>query len=719
MFETKIVRVLCVAVLLSVAWIPMDAAATAPPDLPLPACTDSGGACPATSEDVTGQASGKLGAGGTITITTIPTHSVCVSSSGYPPYDWSPSPCYSAVASPAVSGCAVIDIQDGGETFRELPCSQALYRNSQDMPTPLLTMTGPDGAAGCGAAGDFYTYIFGGPANVAGARWSEFGPPELECKVKFNGTRPDGLYGPTWVKMRVGIDQAQNGDVRHGNGRYAEIYVPVDGDLRNDFVDVSVLASSVLEGTDDHQTVTFTATLTNDGEKDAENVEVAFQLPEQLHFQHASDGRCEQAGAHPFVGGRVVCSGLTVAGKGDALGGDVTIIDVVVRITDVTDFEDEVTISAKVPDDLDASDNEGITKVQTNLRSGTMDDTRQAMQALAPYFDYKAGSELLNQQCNVYMDDIFARLNAIRSQAPEVFANLSYGKITSGDYYWAPLENSITRAGHVGVVVYLKGTDYHQTGIVIHGTPTWSPSDRDSQTRLGTMEAGEHTTFNVFREGTADHGMYYRTPIDHFPGSPTPELPLGCGFEGLYSNNRDEFEGTVVDSCTVASPKGPFYPDAVVVTTESPVDILASNAKGQRVETKDGKIFVQELDSGIHSFATPHEDGTYGWTLVLPRDDYDIQLLGTGEGPYKLTLTTFDENGERVDEVSEGTTQPGQMDEYELAGAPPAPTPDPGNGSGSGSSGGATRTSGSGGGSFGVFTLLALIPLLRRGMRKS
>ena len=136
------------------------------------------------------------------------------------------------------------------------------------------------------------------------------------------------------------------------------------------------------------------------------------------------------------------------------------------------------------------------------------------------------------------------------------------------------------------------------------------------------------------------------------------------------------------------------------------------------METREGRIYLQELDSGIHSFATPHEDGTFGWTLVLPPDDYDIDLLGTGEGPYKLTLTTFDANGEPVETVYEGTTQSGQVDEYVLAGAPEPPAVGDdggaggvGNGSGTGNGAGNTPHRSGGGGSVGFLSLLGLLLL--------
>ena len=731
MFETRFLRAAPAFVLAFAAFTFSDAEAASPPDMALPPCVEVDGqrqgACPQTNADVTGSAMGTLGAGGSVTIVTEPTNGVCVYHYGHgPDYPWTPSPCYSGVSAPSVAGCAVIDLTDGGR-FREISCSQALYKVSSSAPSPLFSYSGPGGRNGCGRRGDFYTYLYGGPANVAGARWSEFGPAELECQLRFNGPRPDGMYGPTWVKVRVGIEQAQTGNIRTGYGRSAEIYVPIDGDMR-DVIDVELQASSVLSGSGDNITITYTATLTNRGNLTAENVELFIPLSKHVHFKSVSNARCVHSGV--FVGGNVQCEGLTLAGAGASNAGDFEVIDIVTRLINASDFEKpEVRMTATVPNDLDPSDNVDSTSASPTLSSGSIAQTREAMRALEPYFDYRTPDALLDTQCNKYMDDIYERLQAIHAQAPEVFDNLSYAKITSGTYYWAPIESDFTFASHVGVVVYQKGTNYHETGIVVHGTPTFSPADRDREAQLGTQALGEHLSVNPWRQGTADHGLYYRTPIQNFPGSPRVEAAEGCGLEGVYPDNRDEFLN-VPSSCGANVPAQqtcPAFPDAVTVMTESPVDILVTNSKGQRVETQGGMVFLQELDTGIHSFATPHEDGTFGWLLVLPEDDYDIQLLGTGEGPYKLTLTKFDADGNPVQTVHEGTTVSGQVNDYELDGAPLTPPGGGGDtggnnggnnggvGNGDNNGGGAATPAPrkNGGGSFGFLTLLALLPLVR------
>src|SRR5690606_9682001 len=96
--------------------------------------------------------------------------------------------------------------------------------------------------------------------------------------------------------------------------------------------------------------------------------------------------------------------------------------------------------------------------------------TRQAMAVLDQHFDYR--TEIRNSQCNVYRDDIYARFEQIRLEHPEVFENLSYGPITSGSYTTVLVGSE---AQHVGLVVYPKGTNYRETGIIIHGTPSVSP----------------------------------------------------------------------------------------------------------------------------------------------------------------------------------------------------------------------------------------------------
>lgn len=720
-------RLLLLALLVAGAWFSAPAHAATPPPLPLPDCVNGVGACPATNPLVTGVSSGTLTAGGSVVITTTPRDGVCNHMDGYT-YIWSPSGCFAGVSRPTIVSCGYIDLKD--MRWKESNCQNALYKVPSQAPQPLFTLMRPagntdyGGSTACGAAGDYQTYLYGGPANVPEAVWAARGDRAKDCELTMGAKRPDGLYGPTWVKVRVGIVYGEDGLGRSGRGESAEFFLPVDGDLRGG-VDVDVLATHELGGSGENRTLKVQLVIENKGEVAADQVSFSHTFPDAVHVLSVSDSSCTLPS--PFAGGSLQCN-FSLPASDDPLGRNVKFIDIDTRIINATELEEQLTFKVTAANDVDTTNNEDSIRPVLNLGSGSVAGTLQLMAALDPYFNYQTAAALLDKQCDVYMHDIYARLNSIRDLHPEVFANLSFGRITSGTYHLPVIG---WEAGHVGVVVYQKGTDYRETGVIVHGTPTWSPSDRDDQSIMGTRPMGDHRTINVFREGTADHGLYYRTPLANFPGNPKPESPLGCGFEGAYADNAGEFSRPPPGMClaksnqerdpAAAAMSCPFYPDAVVVRTQSPVDLLITNPRGQRVQTTGGEITRQELDSRIFGFPEAHPDGTFGWVLVLPKDQYDIALTGTGNGPYTLTTRQFDTAGKRVDKVVEGEAVPGRVDTFVFDGttrpiAPPAdPGTGPGNGSGSGSgsgNGNGADTGKGGGGLVDPLLLLSLAGLL-------
>lgn len=668
------------------------ARADSPPDLPLPTCQVSGGqqqgACPDTNQYLSGSASGPFTVGSTVTISTDPDVPVCDQHNGYPPYPWNPSPCYSRVYQPAVLGCGYIDLLDGNK-WKESSCPSALFKDPGDAIFPMFNAVPPPGKEGCSGGGAYGTYVYGGPANVPERKWVNRGPNLLNCNLTFAGPRPDGLYGPTWVKMRVGIDKAENGDERRGFSEFAEFYVPIDGDMRSG-IDVELLATSQLEQRGDAYYITYTLTLTNKGEEDAENVKLtaAFPgneklgdppgdilgFPSQLHVlkivTNSIQGTNELCTPDPipkFAGSSFACD-MTIKAQGDPLGNDVQIIDIETRVLNAADLPPYIVFTADVSNDFDESDNEAYLYESVGLSGGSIAQTRQAMQVIAPYFNY--ATEAFNPKgCNEYRDDIYARFEAIRQQHPQVFANLSYGPVTSGKYPIVP--GVLESDGHVGLIVYPKGTNYHETGIIIHGIPCPSPLHWDAvrlDTQIGTFPIGYVGDPRVDQplQGTWESGLYYRTPVDKFPGYPKPEGD-GCGFEGLYVDNGGEFARSPSGACIgQGATSCPIAPDTVAVTTESPVELRVTNALNQRIETQNGRIVRQEVPGNFTSMALAHEDGTFGWTLALPVGDYDIDLIGTATGPYTLKITKFDEQGGPVHRVLQGDTAPGQVDNYQV-----------------------------------------------------
>ena len=723
------------------AFVPHSAEATPPPDMPLPECVyvagqPVGGPCPALSLRVSGNAVGRLGAGSTVLVNTVPAVPVCDYWYAYT-NEWRPSGCYAEVGAPSVVTCGFIDLRNEAHEWREMPCAQALYKSTTGLPN-LFTFRRPEGSEDpfnnsiiCGATPAYHTYIYGGAGNNENHVWRTRGPAALKCGITFNGPRPDGMRGPTWAKVRVRVNYAETPDIANGSSTHSEFYVPIDGDMR-DIADIDVTGVANLTEVDWDQgklIATYRTTLTNLGDLAAEDVNLVMTFPKVMMVTNVSGAECTMPGniagspnpaAMIPVGGNVTCDWDSIAAQGTAQ------VEVTARIVDATDLDalqngegatlekfrgepEGVELRVRATNDNDADNNRFITKLSIPFRAGTFADTRAAMEVLAPYFDYQ--TDKLNLQCNLYEDDISERLEAIHRDHPEVFQNLAYGGVTSGQYKILGLDTDWTRAGHVGVVVYLKGTNYRQTGIVINGTPMISPLNAVS-------EAGPDGETSL--TSTATNGLYLRTPADKYPGKVQPETKGGKGFEGWYEHNQPEFThgGGPAEPVPADAPMTcPLPPEAVMITTRSPVEIIATNSAGKRVVTENGFVVAQELGTGIHSMAFPHEDGTFGWSLLLPKDDYDIEVVGTRTGAYTLILTTFDEDGNPVEALTEGFTNPGQTDEYAIEAPEPPVTPpvtpptnpDPPGGS---NNGGSIPESRGGGGAVDPGILLGLLLML-------
>ena len=203
--------------------------AESPPALPLPPCEIVDGvqvgACLNDSEFVSISVSGDFSAGNTVQVLT--DANIC---SRFDNADgFSPAPCASAFSSPSVNGCFSIDLRDNN-IFKQVACN-SLYRNGEG---PAFIIEN-DNNQRCGGRGDFATFIFGGPGNVPGARWTERAPAAQRCNIKFDSPRPDALIGPTWVKVSNSATIHDNVGRRFGElggvSRVSEGFVRVDGDL--------------------------------------------------------------------------------------------------------------------------------------------------------------------------------------------------------------------------------------------------------------------------------------------------------------------------------------------------------------------------------------------------------------------------------------------------------------------------------------------------------
>lgn len=639
---------------------------------------DDSGPCLNVSEEISASISGSFGESATVGITTQPTHGICIKLSGdVPGYSWSPSPCFDSVASPSVGSCVVIDRFDN-DTIKELPCRDALYL--QPSGAESLFSVADDMGERCGGAGNFQTFAYGGAANVEGARWSEFGPARQTCNISFNGPRPDGLFGPTWAKVTVQAGIAETGGGRRGSIRSvtSEILVPVVGDLRDELIDVGVLATGSTFTEDDVLFVDTTVFVTNFGSEALSNHPVTINVPTDVIFIEGDFSDCTPNNGEqvPFTSNVMTCF-FDLAATGDSFGSDTKSVDLSLRVTNTTELNGVGRIIARtnLADDQNLDNNEDAFRFDAPTQPGSVTTTVDALNALEAVFDYQISSDLLfNMQCDAYRDDIFARFELLRIDRPDLFDTISYGRITSGGYnVLTQLPDPTSSTGHVGVVVYAKGTDYRETGVIIHGTPTWSPVDLDIESRLGLNPIGDHVTeFGFFEQivgyGTQGHGQYYRTPVRNFPGQVRKEDTEACGFEGQYSDNVAEFPNP--NNCAneqASAALCPVFPEATVVRTESPVNVRAINANGAVIETSEGTItFDPEEYPTVFAWDTPHDDGSFGWYIVLPEDDYQLELDGTGEGPYTVHSVTFDDGGEPLVSTLVNNTSTNQRDSFVL-----------------------------------------------------
>ncbi len=668
------------ALILGAAVIAVPATADSPPDLPLPPCVGTGdqqtGACAEENASVGASAGGIFESGTTVALQTVPTDGACdVHNGSRPPFDWTPSPCFASVARPSIVSCGYIDLTDNDE-FKEAPCASALYQNPTMVVGELFTFERPDiPGQSCGDAGNFSVCTRG--SCTAENFWIVRAPGAVACDVTFNGPRPDGLFGPTWVKVGVAVGVAETGDFRApGRSESAEIFIPIEGDLRELPKDVSVFASNTFQRDEDGVAVTLTATIENEGEGDVENMKLTVDAPDEIVILGTDDLRC--APPRGFVGSSIACNGLALN------SGGIDFIDFRARVVNVADLEKPVTFTLELlnDEDVEPQNNSDTTRIAVSPEvSGDELDTHVLLDRLEPFFDFTANDGLLGQQCNVYMNDIYQVLETLRQSRPELFESLSFGRLTSGNYSpytQGTLPDGVPGAGHVGVVVYVKGSDYRQTGVVIHGTPTVSPADFDPDTKLGTRNFGQHITPFFNPKGTNGHGEYYRTGISNFPGSPRPEPPEGCGFEGLYSDNEDTFDaprkpnciaGLGLDEDGVPLPfTCPIFPDAQIVWTRSPVDIRLTSLQGYEVVTDGDIVSFNEQLGGVFAWNTPHDDGSNGWLMAVPRDDYDIELIGNDDGPVTFTTITVDDTSdEEIINEYLGMVSLGTMDSFLLS----------------------------------------------------
>ena len=255
------------------ALVPAPQPAVAVPISAAPGCYDApgdplvGDFCPGDGEPGTVrlEVTGDIGSGAQVVVDTDVAPCDTIDGSG----TFTPSRCYSGVSIsvPTAPVCGYLDSYDRGvdrgATFygrTAIDCSitpnyltdtgSMLYRDWAN--TDYRTGLSRDSCE------DQFTvaYVYGGPANVVGARWSERGPGALSCTFTRNATgpdgsdaQPDGLYGPTWIKGVAFLTIQNAGGESEILG--AVVWLPVDGTER-DRAPLAEFAPQKSEGAGDY-----------------------------------------------------------------------------------------------------------------------------------------------------------------------------------------------------------------------------------------------------------------------------------------------------------------------------------------------------------------------------------------------------------------------------------------------------------------------------------
>ena len=192
--------------------------------------------------------------------------------------------------------------------------------------------------------------------------------------------------------------------------------------------------------------------------------------------------------------------------------------------------------------------------------------------------------------CGGYQGQVLEFLDSIKfNKDPKISSLLNgydYGAIQ------APL-----RVLHQGVVIYPKGTNWKETGIVLDPWPTQYPK-----------------IYSV-----AEFGGYY-SPVE-------PSL----GGNDLYPTHGHAYMYNLFGP----KPKTTIIPRQKQVIIESPVDALIVNKQGQRIgKLSDGSLAFEIDLAGL--MLEPKDDGTKSWYFSLPAGDYTLSLTGTGSGEVRI-----------------------------------------------------------------------------------
>ncbi|MFZ1290562.1 MAG: T9SS type A sorting domain-containing protein, partial [Melioribacteraceae bacterium] len=190
---------------------------------------------------------------------------------------------------------------------------------------------------------------------------------------------------------------------------------------------------------------------------------------------------------------------------------------------------------------------------------------------------------------------------------------LDYGPITRG----IPLLTS-----HHAVILYVIGTEWHQTGAVPLGVKSvvFDPWPKQKPEIYDIQEfAGGHGFVR------ADEPV--ANPEQIFSGYPISNAVICTNYEGSQITKSSEPKTSVVIEC--------------------PVNLLVTDSEGKRLGVVSDTNFVEEFSA--HIYKAVQDGKTVGWYLGLTEKNYDIIISGESSGMFRMQISGESVSGQLLD----------------------------------------------------------------------
>jgi len=256
---------------------------------------------------------------------------------------------------------------------------------------------------------------------------------------------------------------------------------------------------------------------------------------------------------------------------------------------------------APLPDTLAANEDKLLDRFTTELGVGQIVSDPSAIQNyLTGVLDPGKANNLTNGQsnaCGWWQGKVLDWLDSIRLNPEEeqraLLNGLDYGPIQA--YY----------GGHQAVVLFPKGTDWNQTGIVLDPWPNQIPESSSIADWKGAWGIG--STFGA--------------ALGIGPGQRAEDYPQLNGGASSYPDTSTQAKRVHFRRLTV----------------NSPVNVLITDTGGHRIGALPDGTIVNEIP-GADFYPPPEAEPEGAWYFGLPDAQYTMQTMATGPGDMHILV---------------------------------------------------------------------------------